>query len=1215
MGKLVPYIDRRNQEDLVPELRRIIYRYCGKEWDSLPALEADKKAETLVRIFSRMMENVIERLNKAPEKNFIAFLNLLGIGPTPPRAAKAPLLVKAKDDWDKLGFLPAGTKVSAQPENQEEVIFETEKGLTVIQPRPVRAVSLDPGEDRWSNQDFLLSEERTGKFAELFQGDSTVVHRLYLGHSQLLSFDEPGNQLTVYFNKPGVEGSPEGSEEPLLDMDWYCFDEEGNARRLNVTGSWHSRDSDWSAAYIFADLSGIYAKTVSGYDSSEERMDWTNKWIFAELKTPITSGTPMPDIEEIRMELGIVNPEALHPDKVLSNGTEVDVSKDFYPFGEKPKVNDTFYIACREAFAKEHSNVSLTVELSDPEISKPPDTSYVKLSWEYWNGSEWTAIENLQESTYTLAKSVEEGEPEQPESLCTVETLTASGTMHFECPGIKACVVNGEENYWIRIRITGGNYGEEDKYDYEDTPIMIGDQTVNIAQLQYTKATFAPPSVHNLVIDYSYTVGAHPEKVLTENNFTFRDTTEECLTENSYFKPFYPCTERDPMFYLAFDRDISDLPVSLFFPLTGEQLGENPIVAWEYWNGRKWMTLSVNDALRHFTRREILQLAIPSDIEPRPLFGTEQYWIRARLDEGTYRVFPQIDAIYSNAVWARHSNTITGEILGSSNGEGEQSFTLSKTPVLPGQVLMVREAAETGDWVPWEEVSTFSLSGSDGRHYILDRSTGTIQFGDGKNGMVPPTGIDNLKCDYKHGGGSRGNVEAASITKVWDSFSWLDSVTNPVAADGGFDREEPEQAEIRGPHTLKSWERGVTAEDMEWLVREAMPQIAKVKCLSTVNRDLEFAAGKATVIVVPDSDEPKPMPSQELLGEIEAYLCERMSAVLDTSVPGIEVIGPDYVRIGIDANVTFTSMEQRKVVEGQIIDNLKAFFHPLTGGDGNTGWDLGKNLYVSEVYSVIKNTPGVDYVSDIAAHASVQCLTLRLEPLEKGYYKPIVNYPKASAVRTDDNTILFSLAEQVEAGTGVKTLMVKGFKENEKIRLRYRNYDPVELRLDSMEGDLLECSTVNGEGLPFDYPEGSDLEYDVSDDFTVRTFIMNEVPKGAASFYLKIALFEPKDIVFLSRTDEYVNTTPLKIHEVRSENIFLEEDELIYGGFHFINKKEELVFPYLLDKENDQIHDLSGTVAECGLENIPKEERKYTAKLPDTEPLPKRCPYCFPMGE
>ncbi|AIQ42148.1 putative baseplate assembly protein [Paenibacillus sp. FSL R5-0912] len=1212
MPNNVPTLDKRDQEQLVPELRRLIYQYCRKEWTDLPELTADKKADALVHIFTGMLGKVIGRLNKAPEKNFTSFLNLIGIHPTPPRAAKVPLLFKLKPDADNFSTIPAGTRVSAQPENQPEVIFETEKDLTVIQPRLVRAVSLDPEEDQWTNQDYLFAEEPTGRSAKLFRGDSTVVHRLYLGHPELFGFQEAGSRVSVYFNKPDAAlatdaKSQRGARDLLMDMDWFCFDEEGNTVQLFPSMAESAEDSAWRAVVQFDQLSGVHAKTLAGYEQAEVLREWPGKWIFAELKKPITSSTQMPDIEDIRIGLNVVSPLPLAPDVTVNNGTLLDMGKDYYPFGDKPKVNDTFYIACSEAFSKPGSRITLKVELSEPEISKLPDTPYVRLGWEYWNGKEWLAISGLEELRG-------DGTAGSEDRTGSAATLTASGTLSFECPGIKLLTLGGEERYWIRARITGGNYGEDAKYEYQDEEVKLGEGSINVAKLKVTQASYAPPSIRRLSVAYSYTLESHPQTVLTENNFSFADKSAACLADGVYFKPFYPCAELEPVFYLGFDRDIRNLPVSLFFPLTGEQLGR-PVVAWEYWDGRRWLTLSVNDEIRGFTRREILQFAFPADIEKRPLFGTEHYWIRARLDEGRFEIVPQVDAITTNVVWARNSNAVTGEIPGSSNGEENQSFQLSKTPVLPGQSLSIREASGQGEWVLWEEVDTFSVSGPDGRHYMLDRSSGTVIFGDGKNGMIPQAGTDNIKCDYKHGGGASGNVAAGTITKIWDSYSWLDSVTNPVAADGGFDQEEAEQAEIRGPHTLKSWNRGVTAEDMEWLVREAMPQIAKVKCLSAMNRDLEFVPGTATIIVVPETEDPKPVPSQELLSEIESYLCERTSAVLNTSEPGIEVTGPDYVRIGVEAAVAFTSADQRKVAEGRIIDNLKRFFHPLYGGDGGTGWELGQNLYVSEVYAVIKNTPGVDYVSGIAIQSSVQCYTLKLEPLENGPYKPLASYPKYSVVRSDDNSIQFALAEPVEAGSEVKSLVLKGFKENGIIRLRYRNYEPVELIVRSINGDILECQTLDEEPLERSYPEGSDLEFDITDDLTVRTYILNGLDAGVASFFVKTAVFEQKDIVFLSRTDEYVNTTPLKIHGISSENIFLEEDELICGGMQLVNKPEEHIFPYLMDKSSGLLHDLTGTTADCRLEAILKEERKYLTGLSGLPETAKRCPYCFPLEQ
>lgn len=1207
---MIPKIDRRTEEELVPELRRLIYKYCSKEWSHLSFVEADKKVDALVHIFTNMLGKVIERLNKAPEKNFISFLTMLGIGPTPPRAAKAPLIFTRKADWDKLSSVPAGSKVSAQPDGGQEVIFETEKELTVIRPKLVRAVSLVPNNDKWSNQDFLFSEEASGQTAVLFEGDSTVVHRLYVGHAGLLGYREPGSQLTIHFNKPGKAQLKSSGHH--LDMDWFYFDTEGNRKQLQPSLVREYTDDFWRASYQFDTLPAFQAAAVSGYNQSEELQEWNNKWIYAELKTPITKESSMPDIEAIMMELSLRNPVPLLPEAAVNNGIPLDISKDFYPFGEKPKINDTFYFACDEAFTKEGAAISVNIELSDPNISKLPDTSYVKLSWEYWNGTEWLEISNLHHAAYV--SEPESAEEDRTEVVQSAETLTGSGTVYFACPGMKTSMVNGEERAWLRVRLTGGHYGEEAKYEYKDSEVQIGTETVNIARLQVTPASYAPPSIRKLTVDYSYSMESHPETVLTENNFCFDEKTSACREDGVYFKPFYPCSEKDPTFYLAFDEDISGLPVSLFFPFAGEQAGqagERLVVAWEYWDGRKWMTLSVNDAIRHFTRREILQIAVPSDMEKKPLFGTEYYWIRARVDGGSYKALPRLDAIYSNVVWARNASTVPAEILGSSNGEADQTFQLSKTPVLPGQTLLVREAMGQEEWIPWEEVDTFSVSGTADRHYTLDRKNGVLVFGNGKNGMIPPTGSDNIKCVYKFGGGRTGNVEAGSITNVWDSFAWLDSAVNPVAADGGFDQEEPEDTQIRGPHTLKSWNRGVTAEDMEWLAREAMPQIAKVKCLSAMNRELEFTPGRATIIIVPEQDGPKPTPSQELLSEMEAFLCARTSAVLNTAVPGIEVMGPDYVRIGIEAKVEFTSMEQRKVAEGRIIDNLKQFFHPLYGGDQRVGWELGQNLYVSEVYAVIKGTPGVDFVSDIAVKASVQCFTLRIDPLEYGPYKPLCAYPKHSSVRTDDNKIVFGLAEGVEAGADIKTLMVKGFKEKTTILLKHQGYEPVNLTVDAIDGDILVCSLADGEDRTGRYPAGSDVEYKAPGDLIIRSFIRNETEIGPGPIYLKVALLEPKDIVYLSRPDEYVNTTPLRIHEVRSENIFLEDYELICGGTHFINKKNEIIFPYLLDKGNNLLHDLTGTQTECYLEQVSKEERVFLQELEHAPDKVVPCPYCL----
>ncbi len=1222
MPNIIPKIDNRDQRYLVKELRNLILTYCP-EWNNVEELEADQQVNALVYIFSNMMDKVINSLNQTLDSNLVEFLNMIGISPTPPRVAKAPLVFTLKEDWETYALVPLGTKVSAQPENQEEAVFETENDLTVIKPRLIRAVSIDPQHDKWSNQDFIFAAEPTGEQAELFCGNSTVLHRLYIGHPELYDFEEAGSSLTVYFNElqPMV-----ASDSHYFDFEWYGFDEDGNPKKLEVASISQTNDTLWRYAVTFKGLVGSPEKTILGYDKEGVYQSWTNKWIFAQLKTQITDTTIIPDIEDIQLALN-VKVEASSPiyaDIVACNDTTLDMNKDFYPFGDKPIVNDAFYIASKEAFSKEASKVTMNIILSDTTICKLPDTLSVTLYWEYWNGTEWKtmdvdeldivnsidqAAEVMFESPLTRNASTEPG---------TAETFTKTGSIKFTCPAIKPCTINGEENYWIRARIINGDYGKAEQYHYKDKIVNIDGKDVKVAELVgCTKATFAPPSLKKMTISYSYTVKDCPEMVLAENNYSILCKTVEYINGQKYFSPFSPfspCSEADPTFYLAFDSDISSLPISLFFPLSGDQLGKDPIVAWEYWNGRKWLALSVNDAIKNFTRREILQFTAPTDVEKRPLFGTENYWIRARLEAGEFEVYPMLSNVYTNAIWSRNANTIEGEILGSSNGEPDQNFQLSRNPVLTEQNLWVSEILNKEEWKLWEEVKTFSLSGTDSRHYMMNHATGSITLGNGKNGMVPPAGIDNVKCDYKQGGGSSGNVQENTITTLWDSLSGIDAVTNPIPADGGFNQEEEDEAKVRGAHTLKSWDRGVTCEDIEWMVHEAAPQIAVVKCLPTLDRDLNFVPGKATVIVVPEYEAPKPVPSQELLNEIEEYLSERMPAILNTSdEPCIEVVGPEYIRIGVEASVKYTKPEKTKIIEGNIIDNLKQFLSPIHGGQEFTGWELGHNLYVSEVCSVIKNTSGVDYISDISIKASVQCFTINLEKLKDGAYEPSVPYPKYSAVRTSDNKIILALAENLPANKGVKYLKVRGFKENDEITLYYRTFTPKKLIVVSIDGDIIECRTKDRDILGNDYPAGSDVEAAVTKDLTIRSYILNNLKSDAESFFIKIAVPEIHDILYLCRNDEYINTTPLKVLEVRSEDIFLEENQLVCNGIHYINKKPELIFPYLMNDDTNFVHDLSAITSQCNLEGISKEDRVYLSELSDTEI--HECKYCFSHEE
>ena len=58
-----------------------------------------------------------------------------------------------------------------------------------------------------------------------------------------------------------------------------------------------------------------------------------------------------------------VRASGLLPDLAFSNAAPLDVTKDFFPFGETPKVGDAFFIGSEEVFAKPDATVRLSVKV------------------------------------------------------------------------------------------------------------------------------------------------------------------------------------------------------------------------------------------------------------------------------------------------------------------------------------------------------------------------------------------------------------------------------------------------------------------------------------------------------------------------------------------------------------------------------------------------------------------------------------------------------------------------------------------------------------------------------------------------------------------------------------------------------------------------------------------------------------------------------------
>jgi predicted phage baseplate assembly protein len=267
-----------------------------------------------------------------------------------------------------------------------------------------------------------------------------------------------------------------------------------------------------------------------------------------------------------------------------------------------------------------------------------------------------------------------------------------------------------------------------------------------------------------------------------------------------------------------------------------------------------------------------------------------------------------------------------------------------------------------GFWVRWKAVDSLYESKPGSRHYVKDVVASTVAFGDGLHGLVPPKGDRNIVCKrYQTGDGERGNVPPDAVTVLLQAVPYLDSVRNLFAASGGCDLEKVEDAKRRGPHSLKAKSRAVTAEDFEWLAMEASNSVARVCAMPTFQRE-----GEVTVVVVPKvaDNHPdfldKPIPSTELLRKVRNHLADRK---LLTTI--LHVRRPVYRELSAQVEIVVLQTAGSDRVKREIDRRIRLFLHPLRGGRDGKGWPFGRAVYRVDLYHVIEDVPGVDFVDRV----------------------------------------------------------------------------------------------------------------------------------------------------------------------------------------------------------------------------------------------------------
>lgn len=485
-----------------------------------------------------------------------------------------------------------------------------------------------------------------------------------------------------------------------------------------------------------------------------------------------------------------------------------------------------------------------------------------------------------------------------------------------------------------------------------------------------------------------YALTAPLTAVLVFDGYVFPDRTNANLLMQPGYQPFGAIAPVGSALMLGFQYagpfPQVELNLALFTPNTqpsvammtcgvpDTQAFPSAQLAWEYWSGSEWDALTLlkdeTVALQR-TGHVYLKTPVPGLMQPGT-FGkilTPLYWIRARIAGGSYEQPPTILTIRTNTVTATQAQTVTAEVLGGSDGSPNQIFTLVNTPVLARTLQL--QVNETGSvFEDWAEVTDFFGSDANAQVYVLDRSTGQIRFGDGVHGAIPLGNVDNATANivaqtYRYGGGLAGSVAAGSLTAMQTSVTGIDEskVTNLFPASGGSDEETLADAKARAPQVLRTRCRAVTADDFQTLARQAA-NIARANTIPLANPAFPGVSvpGSITVVVVPNTPDPAPMPTAATLRTVCAYLNQRRLLTAE-----LYVVPPTYQKVMIQASVIAEDSADLAEVTLAVTTALLKYLHPLTGGDDGLGWPFGGPIYYSALFQQIFSQPGVQRVESV----------------------------------------------------------------------------------------------------------------------------------------------------------------------------------------------------------------------------------------------------------
>lgn len=921
-------LDDRSFDQIRDEAISRIVEHCP-EWTNH---NASDPGITLIELFSYMTEMTQYRLNIVPQKNYLAFLDLLGIKQRLPLASKSraqfnlsvgyQIDAPAKDTI----LIKAGSVLSSEgDEENDSLVFETGKDLYASNAKLLNLYTKSFNEVRNKSKIFDYSQniEHNKPFYPFnSEGKSDNKAEIYLFCDDL-NVLQNDVKMSVLFRLPTSMRAFKISDDFLKMMKWEFYDGE-NWQRLYIAHDLSVAIDDNDADVLEVTFEGnneTFEKgSLSRFSQNEQFyiracLSETPEWLseFCSYEVSLVTNSP---------EAGIL------PQSCFHNYEQLDMNNNFYPFGSHPGLEDAmldelFYIRCDHAFCEENSFV--LIELIHSQTSGymiPKGHDNLQVIWEY---------------------AIDDGKWYHLDVKDQTAGFTQQGVVSFSVPSnFVKVMLNAEEGYWIRAKIVSGNYGKEEnsEYDYESSEVKT------------SPSTLTPPIFSAIRIKYSL-----PRKDLFEcyafNNYKYERIVFEKNKPVYFFKQD---SEYEEAMYLGFDSHLSEQELSLYFDL--ENLGDltlrkgQRVLKWEILQAGQWEKLDVEDYTHGLSISGDVKISLPliENLEPYTLYidSYERMWIRVSVLFNAMKRYPRINSLLLNTVEISQRETFYDELIGYSDGLPDMKFKLDNTNLLDFPKIVVENEE-------YKAVERFIDCTKEDRVFRFNGISGEIEFGDGLHGKVPTLGEEIIVKEYAITNGKKGNLPAEKINVLQEAINYVDSVKNISASVNGQDGDTIEDLKRFAPSLLKTMQRAVSAEDYEHLSRQYSTFVKKAKCISR--------EGEVIVLIMAHNVlKEKGFINPQFLREIQLYL-EKLSMI--TVLPKVEGVIVSNMKVIIKLKYSDEDNKPvHSILENELLQKSHAYFDPFSGFKGE-GYPIGKSVSKNDFQSIVNSLEDAYFISEI----------------------------------------------------------------------------------------------------------------------------------------------------------------------------------------------------------------------------------------------------------